>query len=156
FNYGTVWQMAPNGRFDLLHGFNETWADGLYGIDIALAPDDTIVGVTVQGGLGNTGTIYKITPSGTYSTLYSFSAQARDGNQPQGIAIGPDGGYYGVTYYGGNFNQGVVFQLLNGKYKVLHDVYSSVVPEGGNPFTKPVIDANGVIWGNTYNSSALF
>jgi len=156
FGYGTVWQMAPNGRFDLLHGFNEIWADGLYGVDIALAADETIVGVTVQGGIGNTGTIYKIAPDGTYSTLYSFTAQTHDGNQPQGIAVGPDGGFYGVTYYGGNFNQGVVFQFLNGKYKVLHSVYNGIVPEGGNPFSKPVIDGNGVIWGNTYNSGALF
>jgi uncharacterized repeat protein (TIGR03803 family) len=156
FGYGTVWQLAPNGRFGLLHGFNQTWADGLYGRDIALASDESIIGVTDQGGVGGNGTIYKIAPDGTYSQLYSFTSQAHDGDQPQGIAIGPDGGYYGFTYLGGQFNQGVVFQLLNGKYKVLHHVYNSIVREGGNPFTKPVIDANGVIWGTTYNSGALF
>jgi uncharacterized repeat protein (TIGR03803 family) len=156
YGYGSVWELAPNGRFNVLHAFNETWADGLNGRDIALAADESIIGVTDQGGIGGNGTIYKITPAGAYSTLYSFSSQAHDGNQPQGIAVGPDGGYYGVTYYGGQFNQGVVFQFLNGKYKVLHHVYNSIVREGGNPFSKPVIDANGVIWGSTYNSGAIF
>jgi uncharacterized repeat protein (TIGR03803 family) len=156
FGYGSVWQLAQNGRFTVLHSFNETWADGLYGIDIAMAADETIYGITNQGGIGNTGTIYKITPSGAYSTLYNFSAQAHDGNQPEGIAIGPDGGVYGVTYYGGQFNQGVVFQFLNSKFKILHHVYSGIVHEGGNPFSRPVIDAGGVIWGNTYNSGAIF
>jgi uncharacterized repeat protein (TIGR03803 family) len=156
YSYGTVWELAPNGRFNVLHAFNETWADGLYGRDVALADDETIIGVTDQGGIGNNGTIYKITPNGAYSQLYHFTAQAHDGNQPQGISIGPDGGYYGFTYYGGQFNQGVVFQFLNGKFKVLHNVYNSIVREGGNPYGKPVIDANGVIWGNTYNSGALF
>jgi uncharacterized repeat protein (TIGR03803 family) len=156
FSYGTVWELAPNGRFNVLHGFNQTWADGLYGRDIALAADESIIGVTDQGGVGGSGTIYKIAPDGTYSILYSFTSQAHDGKQPQGIAVGPDGGYYGFTYIGGQFNQGVVFQLLNGKYKVLHHVYNSIVREGANPFSKPVIDANGVIYGNTYNSGAMF
>jgi uncharacterized repeat protein (TIGR03803 family) len=156
YGYGTVWTLTPNGRFNVLHAFNETWADGLNGRDIALAADETIVGVTDTGGIGNNGTIFKIAPDGTYSILYNFTAQGHDGDQPQGIAIGPDGGYYGVTYYGGQFNQGVVFQFLNGKYKILHHVYNSIVREGGNPFSKPVIDASGVIWGSTYNSGALF
>jgi uncharacterized repeat protein (TIGR03803 family) len=156
YNYGTVWELAPNGRFDVLHAFNQTWADGLYARDIALASDDTIVGVTDSGGIGNQGTIFTISPTGTYNILYNFTQQAHDGAQPQGIAIGPDGGYYGFTYYGGQFGQGTVFQLLNGKFRTLHHVWSGIVGEGGNPFSKPAIDANGVIWGNTWNSGALF
>jgi uncharacterized repeat protein (TIGR03803 family) len=156
YSYGTVWQMAPNGRFDILHAFNQTWADGLYGRDIALAADNTIVGITDGGGVGNNGTIYTVAPDGTYSVLYNFTAQAHEGSNPQGIAIGPDGGYYGVTYNGGQFGQGTVFQFIGGKYKILHHVWNGIVREGGNPFSKPVIDAGGVIWGNTYNSGALF
>jgi uncharacterized repeat protein (TIGR03803 family) len=156
FNGGTAWQMAPNGRFDVLHAFGEAWADGLNASDMALAADESIIGVTSNGGIGNNGTIFEIAPDGTYSSLYSFTAQAHDGQYPVGIAIGPDGGYYGFTYYGGQFSQGVVFQFLNGKYKTLHHVWNGVIREGGNPFSKPVIDAGGVIWGNTYNSGALF
>jgi uncharacterized repeat protein (TIGR03803 family) len=156
YGYGTVWELAPNGRFTVLHGFNETWADGLYGRDIALAADETIVGVTEAGGVGNNGTIYTVAPDGTYNIQYSFTAQAHDGSDPQGIAIGPDGGYYGVTYSGGNFGQGVVFQFLNNKFKVLHHVFNSIVREGGNPFSKPMIDSTGAIWGDTYNSGAIF
>jgi uncharacterized repeat protein (TIGR03803 family) len=156
YGYGTVWELAPNGRFNVLHGFNETWADALYGRDVALAADESIIGVTEAGGIGNNGTIFKIDPTGVYSILYNFTAQAHDGDNPQGIAIGPDGGYYGVTYSGGNFGQGVVFQFLNNKYKVLHHVYSGIVKEGGNPFSKPTIDSSGAIWGNTWNSGAIF
>jgi uncharacterized repeat protein (TIGR03803 family) len=156
FGYGTVWELAPNGRFNALHYANETWADGLYPRDIALLPDESIVGISQDGGIGGNGTVFRIAVNGNYSIIYDFTSQGHEGYGPQGIAVGPDGGFYGVNYYGGQFGQGTVFQLLNGKYKTLHHVYSSIVAEGGNPYGKPVIDANGVIWGSTYNSGAIF
>jgi len=152
FGYGTVWQLAPNGRFDMLHAFNSSWADGQYGRDVALAADETIYGVTNNGGIGGNGTIYKVTTAGAYSVLYHFTNQGHDGELPQGIEIGPDGGVYGFTYQGGQFNQGTVFQFLNGKFKTLHHINNNVVGvrEGTTPFSKPVIDSKGVVWGSNY------
>ena len=62
------------------------------------------------------GTIFKITPSGQLTTLYSFCAQINcpDGQNPSaGLVQGTDGNLYGTTAYGGlgvpGF--GVVFRL---------------------------------------------
>jgi uncharacterized repeat protein (TIGR03803 family) len=46
------------------------------------------------------GTVFKITPSGTLTTLHSFSFT--DGSSPQaGVIQGTDGNLYGTTTYGG-------------------------------------------------------
>jgi uncharacterized repeat protein (TIGR03803 family) len=50
------------------------------------------------------GTIFKITPSGQLTTLYSFCAQINcpDGQNPSaGLVQGTDGNLYGTTAYGG-------------------------------------------------------
>jgi uncharacterized repeat protein (TIGR03803 family) len=61
-------------------------------------------GVTLCSGLG-CGTVFKITPSGTRRTLYSFCSQGgdlcTDGSEPYGGLVQADGNFYGTTYAGG-------------------------------------------------------
>jgi hypothetical protein len=50
------------------------------------------------------GTLYKITPSGTFTTLYKFCAQAKckDGSNPYATLFqATNGTFYGTTLYGG-------------------------------------------------------
>ena len=67
------------------------------------------------------GTIFKITPSGQLTTLYSFCAQINcpDGQNPSaGLVQGTDGNLYGTTAYGGgngcSGGCGTVFSLSVG------------------------------------------
>ncbi len=59
--------------------------------------------------------MFQLTPSGTLTTLHSFSSQAAcvDGSGPQAPLIqGSDGNFYGTTTSGGGANDGgTVFQL---------------------------------------------
>jgi hypothetical protein len=53
---------------------------------------------------GNYGTIFKITPSGTLTTLYSFCSQTEcsDGEYPEAVLVqGTNGDFYGTTSGGG-------------------------------------------------------
>jgi uncharacterized repeat protein (TIGR03803 family) len=66
--------------------------------------DGNLYGTTWEGGSeyygGYGGTIFKITPMGTLTTLYSFCAQpsCADGEQPRDRLIqGTDGNFYGTT-----------------------------------------------------------
>jgi uncharacterized repeat protein (TIGR03803 family) len=60
-------------------------------------------GTTWQGGSASSGTVFKITPSGTLTTLFSFCAQSpcTDGQGPNGLVQATNGDFYGTTYYGG-------------------------------------------------------
>jgi uncharacterized repeat protein (TIGR03803 family) len=69
------------------------------------------------GGANGSGTIFKITLSGTLTTLYNFCAQSGcpDGQYPGGgLVQGTDGNLYGTTDDGGANGEGTVFSLSLG------------------------------------------
>jgi uncharacterized repeat protein (TIGR03803 family) len=119
---GTVFKISPSGILTTLHSFDAT--DGNYPqAGLVLGADGDFYGATSQGGLcgGGCGTIFKITPSGTLTTLYSF--QGPDGQEPSAaLVLGANGDFYGTTAYGGaNTNSqecaagcGTVFRLTPG------------------------------------------
>jgi uncharacterized repeat protein (TIGR03803 family) len=67
-----------------------------------------LYGTTWAGGANNGGTILKITPAGTLTTLYSFDA---DGLPQGGLLQATDGNFYGTTQEDGTSSAGTVFRL---------------------------------------------
>jgi uncharacterized repeat protein (TIGR03803 family) len=69
----------------------------------------------IQGKDGNfygttaSGTIFKITSSGTLTTLYTFSST--DGAEPTQLIQGKDDNFYGTTWFGGANDKGTIFKL---------------------------------------------
>ena len=61
-----------------------------------------------------TGTVFKITPTGVKTTLYSFGPSGTQPSNPDGGLIeGSDGAFYGVTAYSTNAGgTGTVFKLV--------------------------------------------
>ena len=79
--------------------------------------DGDFYGITVAGGTGlnSQGSVFKITPAGEFTLLYSF-AELPDGSLPNGAAPtslveGIDGNLYGVTLVGGANGLGTAFRL---------------------------------------------
>jgi uncharacterized repeat protein (TIGR03803 family) len=66
------------------------------------AKDGNFYGTTRYGGTSNTGTVFRVTPSGTLTTLVNFGST--NGNDPvAGLIEASDGNFYGITrggYYG--------------------------------------------------------
>ncbi len=99
---------------------------------------------TKNGGANNQGTFFRITPSGTLTTLYSFCSQANcaDGGEPWSAPIqGSDGNFYGTTFNGGTANYGTVFKitpagalttLYNGPGEIEHPTGPLVQGTDGN------------------------
>ena len=118
-NDGTVFKITTTGKLTTLHSFcPETGcADGEVPFaGLVQATDGNLYGTTVSGGLGQ-GTIFKITTSGTLTTLYDFcqKTDCADGQGPNGGLIqGTNGDFYGTTFYGGAHGYGSVYSLSEG------------------------------------------
>jgi uncharacterized repeat protein (TIGR03803 family) len=88
------------------------------------ATDGNFHGTTFYGGTNNEGTVFRITPKGKLTTLYSFCVQlgCPDGYNPgSGLVQGPDGNFYGTTESGGAANSGTAFTITtNGKLTTLY------------------------------------
>ena len=63
------------------------------------ASDGNFYGTTIEGGTNGHGTAFRITPSGTLTTIYNFCAQRNcaDGSGVFGLIQGADGNLYGAT-----------------------------------------------------------
>jgi uncharacterized repeat protein (TIGR03803 family) len=118
-NWGTVFKILPTGKgYAVLHNFDRT-ADINDGIQplggLALGTDGNVYGTTGGGGHQNSGALFRVTPAGAYTTLYSFCAVAgcKDGFFPQtGMIQHTNGKLYGATESGGqNVNGGEFFSL---------------------------------------------
>jgi uncharacterized repeat protein (TIGR03803 family) len=107
------------------------------------------------GTTSSVGTVFKITPGGTLTTLYTFCSQPKcaDGRDPSGALVqGADGNFYGTTREGGtatgNQNaQGTVYKLS--PQGVLTSLYTFLGPEGGLPIGGLIQGADGDFYGTT-------
>ena len=91
---------------------NETGI-GLAGI-MTQGRDGNIYGTIGDDNSNAAGSAFKMTPSGTFTRIYSFCSLSKcaDGSQPWGgLSLGKDGNLYGTTTGGGSFNSGTAFQL---------------------------------------------
>ncbi len=111
--YGTIFRLTPAGALSTLYMFNGIInSDGHYPhAGLLLASDGCFYGTTFQGGTGNNGTIFRIGPDGTFSTIFSFDG-FNDGANPEAALVqGTDGSLYGTATTGGFGGQGTIFRL---------------------------------------------
>jgi uncharacterized repeat protein (TIGR03803 family) len=153
---GTVFKMTPAGTLTTLYSFcsQSTCTDGANPVGSLLqASDGGFYGTTEYGGAYGYGTVFKITSTGTLTTLYSFCSQSNcgDGEYPRaGLVQDSDGDLYGTTYFGGaNGKHGTVFRVTpNGLVTTLYSFCSqSACADGGNPTAALIQGANGSFYG---------
>jgi uncharacterized repeat protein (TIGR03803 family) len=110
---GTVFRFSPSGSYTNLHSFTGYPTDGGNPYAALMqGSDGNFYGTTYEGGTSGAGTVFRFSPSGTYTTLYPFAGYPTDGENPYaGLVQGSDGTFYGTTYNGGTNNEGTVFQL---------------------------------------------
>jgi uncharacterized repeat protein (TIGR03803 family) len=137
---GTVFKITPSGQLTTEYSFcsQTDCADGAVPGSLIRAANADFYGTTVYSGNrrgcrpSGCGTIFKITPSGTLTTLHRFNN--RDGAFPvAGLVQGTDGDFYGTTEIGGANNDGTVFKITSrGKLTTLHsfDGTDGVSPPG--------------------------
>ena len=121
--------------------------------------DGSFYGTTSRGGTDNSGTIYKINPSGTLTTLFSFCypLNCHSGAYPSaGLLLGADGAFYGTTQGGGGGYSGTVFKITTrGVHTTLYTFCSRAnCADGWRPVGGLVQGSDGDLYGTTYYGGA--
>ena len=174
YSGGTVFKITPSGTFTTIYNFcsQSGCSDGKYPLaGLVQAKNGDFYGTTAGGGAkggancvpdGGCGTVFRITPSGTFTTIYNFCAQSgcTDGKNPwAGLVQAANGEFYGTTEEGGancvvNGGCGTVFKITpSGKLTTLYSFCSQDYPQctdGVNPVGTLVKATNGDFYGTTY------
>jgi uncharacterized repeat protein (TIGR03803 family) len=124
-------------------------------MSLVQGPDGEFYGTTADGGTSNYGTVFKMTASGTLSTIYNFCSQSNcaDGQFPDGgLVLGSNGNFYGTTFAGGANDDGTVFRITRaGALTTLHSFDRT---DGSGP-SAPLVEAvNGSFYGTTQSGGA--
>jgi len=136
--------------YSVLHRFEGSPADGAYPSYGSLIRDaaGNLYGTTVEGGIWNEGTVYKIDTAGTLTVLYSFTGGADGGNPQSGLTADSEGNLYGTTVAGGLSGAGTVFKLdSGGTESVLYSFTGG--KDGGQPYGGVIRDTSGILYGTT-------
>jgi uncharacterized repeat protein (TIGR03803 family) len=144
---GYVYRFDPvTGNFRHLHDFVGT--DGAVPTGpLFQAADGFFYGTTNQGGLWNSGVIYKVDVLGHFVLLHSLSpSYPGEGSQPKGGVIqASDGFFYGTTEQGGY--GGEVFRMdAVGNFTVIHR-FDSYFSDGGRPRSGLIEGRDGFLYG---------
>jgi uncharacterized repeat protein (TIGR03803 family) len=144
--YGGVFKITTNGAFTPLYAFTGG-TDGANPVSaLVQGSDGNFYGTASYGGTNNSGTLFKITSSGTFTRLHMFTG-GDDGAYPDGgLVQGSDGSLYGAASGGATGNYGTVFKItINGAFTLLHSFTGG--NDGGAPESALVQGNDGNFYG---------
>jgi uncharacterized repeat protein (TIGR03803 family) len=160
-NFGTVFKLASSGTLTTLYSFcpRSGCFDGSLPIgSLVQGFDGSFYGVTSGGGAPGRGTIFKITPDGTLTTVHTFCSLTNcvDGNGPFSLVLARDGSMYGITVAGGTQEDGTVFRFTPaGQFQTLYSFCSLTdCADGSTPIGSLVVTATGMVFGATEGGGA--
>jgi uncharacterized repeat protein (TIGR03803 family) len=149
--WGVVFKLTPSDssyESKVLHSFTGGADGGFPAAGLIQDAAGNLYGTTVEGGADGAcsffnrtcGVVFKVSPSGTETVLYSFTEGAGGANPYAGLTRDAAGNLYGTTYDGGAKSGaceqptcGVVFRLSpTGTETVLHTFTGGT--DGGTPY----------------------
>lgn len=118
FGQGTVFELSASGKQTVWHSFGAK-NDGINPEGGALFMDTqgNLYGTTLAGGTSRAcqsgcGTVFKVGATHKETVLHSFTKKKPDGADPVGgLIMDSKGNLYDTTAEGGNFGDGIIFQL---------------------------------------------
>jgi uncharacterized repeat protein (TIGR03803 family) len=172
YGCGTVFSLTPSGG-----GFTESvvykfkgGSDGQFPLaGLVLGADGNLYGTTSYGGTGSCGsigigcgTVFKLTPSGTETVLYSFQGAhggTHDGYLPTGSLItDSNGDLFGTTAFGGDncgtLTCGTAFEMIKSgasySEQIIYRFLGASSNDGATPEASLVSDSSGALYGTTW------
>jgi uncharacterized repeat protein (TIGR03803 family) len=167
---GSILSITPSGGLTVLHTFNGT-TDGASPLGpLSLGADGAFYGTASQGGdtsgcitgyrVPGCGTLFRITPSGEFTVLHTFTGGADGGVPGMNMLQASDGNFYGVTSAGGTVsygcgdtNCGVIYQLTpSGKFSVVVDLPTPVIQQYEDYQSELTEGKDGALYGIGVNT----
>lgn len=151
--FGSIYRLTPDGHETVLHSFT-FGPDGAYPYCTPVLDAQGRLFGTASSAATGPGVVWRLdTATGALDVLHAFAGGSGDGASPLGnLALDAAGNVYGTTQVGGQFGEGVVFQVTPaGQETVLHAFAGS---DGANPLGGVTIDAAGTLYGTTYDLGA--
>jgi uncharacterized repeat protein (TIGR03803 family) len=141
---GTVFKITAAGDFSTVYDFcaesdcTDGWAP--YS-GVVQGSDGNFYGTTYEAA---TGTVFKLTPTGTLTTLYNFGSE---GPPEAGLVQGTDGKFYGTSCCAGSNGDGYLFNITSG------GTFTTLVnfdgTNGANVYSYLVQGTNGKFYSTT-------
>lgn len=169
--FGIVYKASHHGSSWLLNPLYSFTGQGdgalpYYGA-VALGPDGTPYGTTSSGGIGESGTVFNVRPRPNAcntvicpwmdTTVHQFGT-GTDGIQPTGgVIFDSAGNMYGTTFHGGATGNGTVWEATRSGQNWTESVIYNFAGggDGGNPVAGVIMDANGNLYGTTYDGGTF-
>lgn len=157
--FGSVYMVTPAGAETVLYSFMGPPTDGANPIGrLTEASDGNFYGVASQGGAHLDGALFKITPAGGESLLYTFGQSPTDAAYPAGGLIQATDGYlYGATTNGGSYGYGgggAVYKVsLSGTESIVYS-FAAPSPQGTYPVGGLLQASDGNYYGMTTEGGA--
>lgn len=169
---GTIFRITPSGVMRVLYRFcadvHNSCTDGQFPLGrLVQATDGNFYGTTLSGGQWSWGTVFRLTPAGILTTLYSFcpsESTCPDGSEPSaGLIQASDGNLYGTT--SGDtvlpncllqYSCGTVFQMaLDGTLTTIYSFCAQTnCTDGRNPAAGLIQASDGNFYGATAGGGA--
>lgn len=165
YSCGTVYKITPTGIETVLYSFGASPSDGMRPTgSLIQASDGNFYGTTARGGAYGNGTVFRMTPAGIETVLYSFGGSPSDGAVPAGsLIIASDGNFYGTTAEGGanscygaaNFC-GTVFRITPSGVETVLYSFEATPSDGYNPEGSLIQASDGNLYGTTSDGGAHY
>ena len=157
FGVGAIYKLTPSAS-----GWTESILYSFQGLDdgqnpvggLILDQAGNLYGTTFDGGVNGGGTVYELSPSGTFTTLYSFTGGY--GGPYNKLTLDAQGNLYGFTNAEGTYGYGSVFKLTPGNSGwTLTDLYDFTNgTDGGSPYGSLAVDKDRNVFGTAVTGGA--
>jgi len=102
---GTVFKVTPDGTETVFYSFSYSQSSEgtMPSGGVITDRNGNLFGTTQLGGAENQGAVYRLSPAGRETLLYSFGSHSGDGFQPEGgLVVDKTGTLFGTTLQGGD------------------------------------------------------
>lgn len=144
---------SPAPILNVIYNVTTSNGKGFYPLAaLTQGSDGNFYGSTEYGGNGHKGTIFKVTLTGTLTTLVSFNGT--NGAFPMAALVqGNDGNFYGTTSQGGDNHAGTIFKVTPAGVLTTLASFDTTVPPNSNwsPLAGAALvqDSDGSFYGTT-------
>ncbi len=145
-----VFRLSAQGKMSTLHVFDNPTFGNSHATALVQGSDDAFYGVlSLQNVPGGMGALFRVAPDGAFALIHATPLPDHQCCGDYALAVGADGGFYGVSERGGAESLGNLFKVTAaGEVTVLHRFSRT---DGWMPRAPLIRGHDGNFYGSTMN-----